>query len=858
MSVDPRARVRPRLPLLSLLALAVLFAGPVLTHEAVFGSYAGLIAAGAGVAVGLAIAGASARWSWDTLSTLAVVLVAYFLLGGPIALPTTVRWGVVPTTDTLLTLVRGVASSWKDLLTLTPPAASYVGPALVPWITGLVCSLAAGLVSVRWGRPLLGVLPVALMGVVGLAFGPSGVVPPVWPFMVWFAGVFLWLSWASSHQRLSLGLDVSVNRRGRGGASAATASTRGPSRQAVFRSRRMLASSLMIALAVGVALPATASWGPVGRRVVAREKVEPPFNVRQYPSPLSAFRHYKKDLAEQTVMTVRGLPARTRVRLAALDVYDGTTFTMSPPKSQASTLASAQSDGQATSVSVRNGYVSVGSEVPRAHAGPGDGSFAATIETSGVVGPWVPVAGAVRSVTFGGDNARAQQEGLRFDMWADAALTTGVPAQPQTVTVRADAIVTPTDSQFAGATPVKFHSDSAEPYPSGLDTFMVGIVSGASTPIEKARAIEQYLHNEGFYLTENTDQSRPGHNLNRLSTMVSDGGDMIGDDEQYAALMALMLHQLGWNARVVIGAYPSGEAADGVALLGGDMHVWVEMEFEGMGWAVFDPTPDKDRQPQDKSHTKKNSPRPQVLQPPEPPEEPVELPPANRDQDVAAKEPPPEGVPWMLVGGVVLSLFALIMPFALIVSLKARRTRVRRKASPGVALVGSWDEVVDMAIDAGVRVRADQTRQETAWALASFWKLRDGQDGDAQEGEEERVASQASTSELIPGWTLFRETVPMTVAIARRADVADFAEATGGLKEAESAWSDVDQLKRSLASSASVWVRLRRRFSLRSLLRKWTRKPAASQEKVGGGSPAEDGEDVDAPLEQPLSVRSRP
>ena len=107
MTVDALGRARPRLPLLSFFALAVLFAGPVLTHEAVFGSNVGLIAAGSGVAVGLLIAAASTRWSWDTLSTLAALLVAYFLLGGPIALPSTVRWGVVPTTDTLLTLVRG-------------------------------------------------------------------------------------------------------------------------------------------------------------------------------------------------------------------------------------------------------------------------------------------------------------------------------------------------------------------------------------------------------------------------------------------------------------------------------------------------------------------------------------------------------------------------------------------------------------------------------------------------------------------------------------------------------------------------------------------------------------------------------
>ena len=46
MTVDALGRARPRLPLLSFFALAALFVGPVLTHEAVFGSSLGLIAAG--------------------------------------------------------------------------------------------------------------------------------------------------------------------------------------------------------------------------------------------------------------------------------------------------------------------------------------------------------------------------------------------------------------------------------------------------------------------------------------------------------------------------------------------------------------------------------------------------------------------------------------------------------------------------------------------------------------------------------------------------------------------------------------------------------------------------------------------
>ena len=50
------ATFRPRLPIWSLLVLALLFAGPVAAFEPVFGGGVGAIAAGAGVACGLLLA----------------------------------------------------------------------------------------------------------------------------------------------------------------------------------------------------------------------------------------------------------------------------------------------------------------------------------------------------------------------------------------------------------------------------------------------------------------------------------------------------------------------------------------------------------------------------------------------------------------------------------------------------------------------------------------------------------------------------------------------------------------------------------------------------------------------------------
>lgn len=51
---------------------------------------------------------------------------------------------------------------------------------------------------------------------------------------------------------------------------------------------------------------------------------------------------------------------------------------------------------------------------------------------------------------------------------------------------------------------------------------------------------------------------------------------------------------------------------------GDNLHVWVEIAFEGVGWVPFDPTPDEDNVPNDQTTTPQANPRPQVLQPPPP------------------------------------------------------------------------------------------------------------------------------------------------------------------------------------------------------------------------------------------------
>ncbi|MFC2777925.1 MAG: hypothetical protein ACFN4K_07605 [Pauljensenia sp.] len=188
---------RAAMPSWSLAVLALLFVGPVASFEAVFGAGQGAIAAAAGVAVGLALAWAASRWRWDLLSITAGVVASYFLFGGAAALRETTRWGVIPTSRTIQTLVIGAVESWKDLLTLTPPAASYVGPAMVPWMACLVCSVAAGVVTVRYGRPMWGSVALILCGVIAIVWGPTGHTPNLTLVIVWWVALIAWWSWAA-------------------------------------------------------------------------------------------------------------------------------------------------------------------------------------------------------------------------------------------------------------------------------------------------------------------------------------------------------------------------------------------------------------------------------------------------------------------------------------------------------------------------------------------------------------------------------------------------------------------------------------------------------------------------------------
>ena len=89
------------------------------------------------------------------------------------------------------------------------------------------------------------------------------------------------------------------------------------------RGARLGAARAIAVLAV--AGTAAAALVPAGAqdRVVLRTLLAPPVDLTQYVTPLSLVRALETEFASTTLMTVSGVGEDGRVRIAALDAYDG-------------------------------------------------------------------------------------------------------------------------------------------------------------------------------------------------------------------------------------------------------------------------------------------------------------------------------------------------------------------------------------------------------------------------------------------------------------------------------------------------------------------------------------------------------
>lgn len=628
--------------------------------------------------VGSLLAGIAAVRAWPALPVVVATLVAYLLVGVPLAVPSQAAFGVLPTGGGLRALVIGTVTSWKRMLSVDLPLGRYEAllvPALVVLLAAVVVAVS---LTLRSRRPGLAVVPAVAVLAAGIALGGT---TTTLPLAVGGAFVVVALAWG-----VWSGLGA--------GALSMT---------------RVIAAALLVAVAVGGGTAIAMTRPPSSDRAVLRDAVAPPFDPDHYVSPLVGYRtSVLPPNAVEPMLRVTGLPDGALLRVATLDSYDGLAFTVGDGRDTASSGTFARVPSAVDRGTVDGERVSLG------------------VSVEGYRGVWLPTAGDVSRVRF---DANAPDTDYYLNATTSTAALPGGVVSEERYTV---------DTAIAGATSLDRLAElrpgsATQPVSSALPAALAATVKahsdGATTPGGRLAALTRWLRSG--YVSDSGDGepfSAAGHSAGRIQKLLT-SSPVLGDAEQYAPALALLARQVGFPSRVVVGYAKSGSdddtstagATGSTTFTGADLTARVEVETSGGSWVSIDPNPEKGPVPPTETTPSESVARPQTVLPPPPPEKNDAAVSQNRDGQKASREPAAPGwlevlaavarvgLPIVLVLGIVTSPLWVIALARLL-----RRRRRRASDAREVAASGAWDEVRDTIDDAGFDVDASATRTEIA------------------------------------------------------------------------------------------------------------------------------------------------
>lgn len=745
----PAARTH-RVPdqVVDVLAVAILTLIGLLGFGASFGGWLYLAVGVTGLLLGITIAVLSVRYRQPGSFVAAVSVLVLVALAAAVALRATALAGVLPTLDTVRGLAQGITGGWRELVTTPPPVGNFGNLLAIPYVCGFVAGVAGVWGALRSSRLWWGATPPALVLAAGIM---TGTVIPV--SLVVQGGIF---------SAVLIGWAVARSRRARD-----VISTGGRAQLRPWIAAAVVVGCAAVAVPIGPRLPG-ADANP---RFLLSRFVEPDFDPRQYPSPLTAVRSSLIRNKDNPLFEVDGLAPGDRLRTAVLSDWDGT----------AALVAGGPADLDGGS------FRQVADSIPVSEAGE-TRSVTVTVMQDAYV--WVPTVGALRSVSIGGPRTDALRSSFRYNTVSDTAIA-GVGLEPGDE-ITFDAVVAgrPTEQDLARAGAAVVRLPSIDGIPPKVAQAGRAYLAQATTPYLRAQEIARGLTREFYTFEESGRRTPPGHGSKRLSDMLK-AKEIVGDEEQYGALALLMAREVDVPARLVVGYAPE-VTADGapVTVTGRDLAVWLEVALDGLGWVTLsDPiTPERDNTP-DQDLQEQQSPKTEVQLPP-PPVADVAQPPlasGGTADDTEEDNPAGGGLPawlrWFAVG-VLLPLLVLAAFVGTVLGLKRRRARRRRDAAdPSHALTGGWREFLDWTRDHRLDVPPRGTRVETASVL----------------------------SEAAPS------IAPTAVLLAAGADRAAFGPELPSRSEIAAYWADVESAQRALEQDLGFWRRWRARLSLRSL-----------------------------------------
>ncbi|GAB3265111.1 DUF3488 and transglutaminase-like domain-containing protein [Nocardioides dilutus] len=697
---------------------------------------------GAGVVVVIAMAVTGARGPRTDIFLLAAAA-AYVPVGAVTAFRPFSE-GRLPTGDELLDVLTATLTGTEQLLTTIPPLDPVGSVMVLPYALGFLGAGASVWLAFRTRRTLAPVVPLLLAEAGVILLGPLQSGERTLVVGAAFAGLAYW--WASWRATDPAARRTEIRHAGRG------------------RFTRGVAAGLVIGVAVTVVTQLVPVDSLDGERTVLRGRIGSGADIDEFDNPLSGFRRYTAqndgspdNVFNKTLFVVSGLEEESAMRFVTLDAYDGSAW-----RADNRTVADAEDDL----------FQRIGSEV--AAPLPGE-DVEVNVEMRGAyTGAWLPLVGQLTGIEFDFADGRAQREDVRYNPATSSAMVVGGlgPDDDYTFTASVPNTKLAKNSQ---AYPV---DEPLQPAGQRLDQFLEPYVRSGRDPLTQVLLLARYLHKNGRY-SDGTGALNvpPGHDINRLAAQFIGADRIVGNDEQYAAFMALAANRLRVPARVVVGTFTPKDGK----VQGRDVLAWVELRVRDGSWRVL-PTstfmsnrrPRRDDEPPQslEDFVQDQLPEDDTDNPSSQEQVPLPDPDADLDQEesTAAESPLPGG-------GVSLGVLALALLTWLVPGLKlARRVARRRLGRASRRLVGAWEEVVDLGTDLGMPVSPRATREAQAAALG--------------------VAPE----------------------LAQHADDLIFAPEPPDADEAATYWRAVDQARRAMAKEHPLWRRVRAYYNPTSLV----------------------------------------
>ncbi|GIE78923.1 hypothetical protein Aph02nite_48730 [Actinoplanes philippinensis] len=366
---------------------------------------------------------------------------------------------------------------------------------------------------------------------------------------------------------------------------------------------------------------------------------------------------------ETPLFHVDGPAAGGRLRLAALDTYDGLRWSSAAR------------------------YRRTGPAVP-------PGAVTTVITVDGLRGHALPAPAGARLATGDGDVFAADPStGL---VLSTDPLHAGFTYRVASFPPPSDAVTSSADIA-ALTVGVDDGTDPALRLPPGTPPevlALTGPIAAEPSPGRRATLLAARLRT-----LANRPSGEPGHSPARLAAVLTGGA---GSAEQIVPIFVLAARRLGLPARIVVGFDPPAADPGGVRRVrAGDVAVWPEVRFDGVGWVALDPLGVAAPGPR---------PGPPALTMPAPSAAPAVS--AEPVPDIITTAIPPAAAPspgvldgrrdllW-LVPAVVL---ALLLGRWIIVAAAIRLRRRRRRAGPPAdSLAGAFADTLDTLARAGYR-----------------------------------------------------------------------------------------------------------------------------------------------------------